>query len=812
MTLWKKIGLVVLGALSIAVAGVYFLVRSVLAPATVELYIIPRLEEIVRRPIAYGQIDIGMGGAIRIQDVSVGDGDTVEGTPLVASREVVLRCRILPLLYRKVVIDRIVLREPHIRLERNAEGQFNVSSPVALPAKKDGTETYGIARESQPPAIILTFNLFTLHDGTLTFTDYGKRPAQPLTTTCNKIDAEVSDFSITSPFSAALSAEFESTPSSVLKIKAVIDPVRKQVTSDIKLTAFDVARIAPYVEDLPLSLTAGRCSLEVQVSANSAFDFSSRGTLLVSEPVLSLKETPVPRMVEALADLTGRGGVDINHRVSYQAAGDVLTLEDCKVTLHNIAASIQGKVDSMRTDPHCDMTVTTGKLLARTVIDILPADMQRAFVNLSAAGTAEAGLSIKGRLKETDTLAVNAFVLADNLSLQSETPPRWNIALRGKMELNNRDLVMDRLTATTGTSAISMTGKAAHFLEGPLAAQLSISSPSLDVEEVAACIEGLGNLRQKLWDRDAGLSSETKRLIRDSTARISAEAALDRVSYRDLKLSNLKANGRWAGNCFTLESLQGVMGDGAFTASGLIKPGDEGPDYTCRFTGNHLPLSPVFQSLAPGRTESISGTADLALNLQGRGATADALKRNLSGEATFTIEDGTVSGLSSLQSLASFIKIDALNTLTFEESQGTLQVGDGAIRLQSSMRGNDMELYPAGTIGLDSALDLLLDVRLAPRLSDQLADGVLTRYFKDEKGWTVLSLSVKGPAGEAVVMPASSTIKRMSEMLVDILLKKEDPSGNEKEDKKKALEDLLQRLMQPSKVGGGTGDVKPPSE
>jgi len=56
-----------------------------------------------------------------------------------------------------------------------------------------------------------------------------------------------------------------------------------------------------------------------------------------------------------------------------------------------------------------------------------------------------------------------------------------------------------------------------------------------------------------------------------------------------------------------------------------------------------------------------------------------------------------------------------------------------------------------------------------------------------------LDLIIKGPSEEVVVMPASSTIKSISEMLVDILLTKED--GNEKQDKKETLEGLLEKLM-----------------
>ena len=96
---------------------------------------------------------------------------------------------------------------------------------------------------------------------------------------------------------------------------------------------------------------------------------------------------------------------------------------------------------------------------------------------------------------------------------------------------------------------------------------------------------------------------------------------------------------------------------------------------------------------------------------------------------------------------------------------------------------------------LDAYVNLSLTMKIAPSLSERMVDDVLTKYFKDEKGWTVLALSIKGPSDEVVIMPASSTIKNISEMLVDILLKKEDSDGAARQDKKKALEGLLKKLM-----------------
>ncbi len=92
-------------------------------------------------------------------------------------------------------------------------------------------------------------------------------------------------------------------------------------------------------------------------------------------------------------------------------------------------------------------------------------------------------------------------------------------------------------------------------------------------------------------------------------------------------------------------------------------------------------------------------------------------------------------------------------------------------------------------------------MRLAPSLSEQIANEALTKYFKDERGWTVISLAIKGPADEVVIVPASSTIKNISEMLIDILLKKEDIDSDQRQDKKEALENLLKGLIKKSKEG-----------
>ena len=224
-----------------------------------------------------------------------------------------------------------------------------------------------------------------------------------------------------------------------------------------------------------------------------------------------------------------------------------------------------------------------------------------------------------------------------------------------------------------------------------------------------------------------------------------------------------------------------------------------------------MQLNTIVAAVSPGVKGDFRGFTDFTVNLNGSGTTQESFKKHLKGEGEIQVKNGTVSDLEFLQSLASFIKVDKLDTLTFDHSHGTFRVADGLIHTTSNLKGKEIELYPEGTISLDAYVNLALKMRISPSLSEQIVDGVLTKYFIDEKGWTVLDLAIKGPSDEVVVMPASSTIKSISEMFVDILLKKEESDSAEREDKKEALEELLEKLMKRSEEDAPSQEENTPA-
>jgi|GEM_PF-3469535 len=813
MKSWRKAAAAVLGIICVVIVCAYFLVKSVVLPETVKGMIIPRLEDIVQQTISCREMSVGSAGVITLKDISIGDGRPREHGLLVRAREVLLHCRLLPLLSKKIIIEQITLREPTFSLVRNESGQFNfAAAPEPRPDRKNSGAVDNPGAGSQP-ALSLNIRSLAFQDGTLVFTDRYIRSPQPLETTVKDINGGFSDLSPISPFDLNLTAEIVSSAPSVLRLKAVIDPVRKAVTSEVKLTPYDISGVLPYLPSLPFVMSKGCCSLDLTVGINRALDVSSRGVLRLTGVDLATGDAADAGGPAALALMLTRDEISIEHDLSYRADEDVLSMEKCKITCGGLAAGLRGRVEACKTAPRCDITAESDQLAAALIFNALPPDRLPAIKNLSTSGSIKARFAVRGDLQKPENLEVNGSLFLDKLALKSDLPPRWKLQVDGDAEMKHKDVVIKQLTAQTGNSLLTVTGDIKNCLRGFPAAQLRISAPSIDAEEVIGCVTELSKLVRSLKeDREEG---GRKRRGDDQAgcapSKVDADVKIDRFTYRGLVFSDLQAFSRLSGKKLILESLRGDMGDGTFSASGSIGTVGDGLDCTCRMTGTRIQLAPILKSVAPERMEEISGVADLALSVQGRGETADLFKKDLTGEGNFVVRDGKISNLKSLESIANFIKIDALKSLSFDESRGTFTIGDEAVQLESSLRGKEVELYPAGTIGLDSSLDLALDMRLAPQFSEQIAGDVLTKYFKDERGWTQLSLAIKSPpGGDLVVLPSSATIKNITEMLADILLKKEGPAGDERQDKKKALESLLQKMMQKSKEGGAQDEVNPP--
>jgi len=779
---WQKISLALLAIFILIVIGTSLLVKSYLVPETIEALLIPKLEEIVKYTISFNKIEVGLGGTIKLKNLSISHPLLDKQASLLQSQDMVLHCRIFPLLSKKIIIEEITLHQPQINLIRDKQGNYNFIKDTPEAEKKVAVKERA-DKTSLETTLSLTITHLNIKNGKLTFTDHSKTSSPPFQLMVKNINLRSSDISMISSFPLDLSAEIVSTPSSFLKLKALIDPLRKEVESKVELTPLDIKGFAPYFPELPFTPLKGYCSLNLKITAHRSLELFSQGLISLKDITLSPTSTLDNQLFGTFIDNLRNITIDLDHRLSYKHAEDTLKLEKLNATIQKIKFSLEGKIKSCKTHPLIDLTFETGKQPVQNILESIPQDLIPGGRDLFSSGTTEANLSIKGSLEKPDHLKLNGSLNIDKLKIRPKQMPQCKALIEGKISLSSHQIVIENFKTTLKDSPLILKGKINNYLPGPLSAEIHLNSPSLALDDILTCLEE-EDKRETPEKEEEEQEREEIGPFNFNHAKIKADISLDSISYKNLHLSDVKAKCHLKDNVFNLESLEGILTDGSLHLRSRIDLGVRGLDYTFKLSGDNLQLHPIITSFAPDLQENMDGIIDLNLDLRGSGTTSDPFKKNLKGKGEIHIEGGKVTDLKPLQALASFIKVEKLDTLEIDQAQGTFQIKDGLVYTENSLKGKEIEFYPEGTISLDSYLDLSLEMRLSPHLSEQIANEALTKYFNDEKGWSVLALTIKGKPDEVVVMPAPSTIQNISEMIIDIILKKEEIDSDKRQDKK----------------------------
>jgi len=776
---------------------VSFLAKTYLVPETLEALVIPKVEETINHSISYTKIEVGFGGTIKLKDFSIPDPSLPQQADLLQSQDMVLHCNILPLLSKKIVIEEITLNQPRINLIRDKQGHYNFLKHTPEAGKKVADEKR-TEKTSSDTSLSLIITHLNLKNGVLIFTDHLKTSSPPLQLTVKNINLHASHISMVSPFPLNLSAEIASNPLSFLKLKSVINLLQKEVESEVQLTPLNITYFAPYFPDLPFTPLEGYCSLDLKMTANSTLDFRSQGLISLKDITLFPQSTSDNESSDIM-DILKNATVDLDHLISYKPSEDTLLLEKLNATIQKVTLSLEGKIAACRTRPSFDLSFKTGKLPVQNILDSIPENFAPGSRDFFSSGTTEANLAIKGSLEKPEDLKISGPLTINKLTIQSRRKPHCKVQTEGKILFRDNEIEIEYFKTTFKDSPLILKGKINNYIKGPLTAEIHLNSPTLTIDDIIYCLEKDKELIEQGEEEEEEREEKEIGPFNFNHMQVKADISLDNISYKNMLISGVKAKCRLQDNVLNLEILEGMLSDGPFQLKSSTDLGVKGLDYNLKLTGNTIQINPIITSFAPDLQENIDGIMDFTADIKGRGTTSDTFKRHLQGKGEISIKEGEIKGLKPLQAFSSFIKMDKLDTLTFDKSHGTFQIKDSLVHTKNSLKGKDLELYPQGTVSLDSHIDVSLDMKLSPHLSELIANQALTKYFKDERGWTVIALAIKGPAGEVTVMPASSTIRNISEMIVDILLKKEESDSDKRQDKKNALEDLLKELIRKSK-------------
>jgi uncharacterized protein involved in outer membrane biogenesis len=263
-------------AIGLGVALVLLAVALGLAAANLETWInrnrdalADRAQARLGRELSFGEVGIGLaaGLVVRVADLRIGGDPAFSKEDLLRAEAVEVRVKLLPALFGKLEVGRVVLRKPSIHVIRTERGLSTDSLGAA------GGAPGRAASGGGAPA--LWVSLVDVRDGTIRWEDRTAKP--PVDLRAEQLDVRASDLGFTEPIGFELEAAVFGSPDRNARVVGTVGPLQADVPrAELQLRLDPVAvaqvrRLAPLAAALPGDLAAeGDASVSLDASGTLA--------------------------------------------------------------------------------------------------------------------------------------------------------------------------------------------------------------------------------------------------------------------------------------------------------------------------------------------------------------------------------------------------------------------------------------------------------------------------------------------------------------------------------------------------------------
>ena len=389
-------------------------------------------------------------------------------------------------------------------------------------------------------------------------------------------------------------------------------------------------------------------------------------------------------------------------------------------------------------------TVALGaKLITKDLVKLaagLPPSLGEKIKKFDLAGGLELNLKLAGGVKQPKELLQGGELTlnAVQLSAGGQRPSIAGKLLLAKDSLESKDLI---LTVKEQQLAIGL--KAANLLAKPIRLSVAVSGDTLDLNKFMPAPTAKSGAAAPATAQPAKPEPGPMKLPLVANGTVTLNSLL----FRTLTISKPALSWRLADNVLTVDSLKGGLAGGSFSNTSRVNLGVTGYQYTTQLNLQGIQADQLVAAFAPKASGTTFGSMALKAQLQGSGTRPEAIKRNLSGNGTFAITDGKLTGEGFMPQLASYLKADALRILRFSRYEGDFAVRNSIVTLNTVLDGSDAKFKTSGTAGFDKSISMTLDLRLSPAITGQVVRGSAGRFLTDAQGWGILPLKVVGSVG-----------------------------------------------------------------
>jgi AsmA protein len=812
----KKALFIIAVIIALIIAGLTVFVKTYVTSERVMAYIIPEAEKALNRKVSVGAVNINIFKGIDVKDFVIKEAD--ERTDFVSCRNFVLQFKFWPLLSKKLIIDELRLESPQILLSRGKDGRFNyedigTSKDIVRPdAKKE-------AEGTEPLPISLLISSVRISSAKLTMIDLKKelpditgsldiqiamksisgsdaRTSGTLAVNIEKLilhkpeRREISN--ITAEVDYTGSVNIDSYDITIDKadvrvqemaasVKGTVQHIRTKRVMDISLSLpnlqlNELEKIMSQFSDTGDLKMTGTMTADINLSgtADSLDNLKSDGTLAFKEVVLNYN----------------KANYDISGNLSLGTVSDNATIKNATLVIAGIPLSLQGDIKGMSTSPRLNVKVqipkTDAAKIQKAAASVASVD------DLKTSGSLSADIHIQGETKNPEALQAEGTVVMDSLGIEYQG---IKTALNGRADMK-KDIVNVDITGTVGEDTASLKGT----VKSPFKNQninLNVYAKKLNLDQLIALVPSNGKESAKSGQPSQKKGADLEAEPLDLTLTAKGEIKVDSALYKGLSVDNFYGSYSYVNNRLVISDMTGTIGKGSFKVNSEVDLSKPGYAYKLSSTIKAFEAEKFVNAFFPKAKDTVFGLLAMNVNLRGTGTLPSSIKKNISGTADFTLQDGKLTNTGLSERFAGFLEMNEMETIILKDAKGTVKIRDGVARLDSLFSSDDFLMGPLGNIGLNETLDLAFDLKLAPRLMDKAMSSKIGKYFKNQEGWGVIPVIVTGtltdPSYKVDMDKAGrQIIQKETDKLIDKLFEKK---GEEKQQEMEPVKELLKGIF-----------------
>jgi len=745
----KNILIIVLCGIAVFALALLLYAKLTLTPDKIRQTLAAEIAYYLRRDISCKEIQVGWLGGIRLKGVVLHKSLPWEEDDILSCPELRIKVRLIPLLLGKLFIKEVVFQEPHVSLFQKELGQY-----ISVYGQIQRRKANSTGSQQQPFSVVFLPTHLEVRGGSVLLKSTARELPQPITISLADVRMLITDVSPLFAFPFTISAQVAGTQPSVFSCTGEVSVPRQKLTATISLGNTDLSTFKEYFKFYQMPVKSGVIKLDAKLEIEELKTLKASGAVQLQDVAVGIAS-----FVQngAAQDVTLEGAeATLNFAALWDIAQQIVTFQKLDGTVLSASYTGEGSVKGIGEKPYLKMVLKAEDFPLDNFFKRLSAKMPWMLDGASLSGKADMTVNIEGDLPDSVFTKFSINFKGNRLNYKPLGGFQPDLEGAGTVD-NNRIALRDLKIGVRG-STITLAGEVLNYLKG---------TPQSDVRIVASHIKLSDFMLTETSAEDAEKEEVGPFDLKGLT--LGGPIDMGSVAFLGILVNNLRGNYMLADNQLSLKELTGNIGQGQFRLAGAVNLGVKGLDYALDLNLDRASFKELSKIVSPMYENFVDGTISGNCTVKGNGVTPLRFVKNLEGKGFFTVQNAVFKGLS-LGTIGSFIRMDGGDGLRFDQGQVQLKLRDGTVDINGGFINPDLGVYPSGSVGFDSSLNIDTIMKLSPAFSRRMMSEKILQYFPQEDGWISLPVEIRGTVYEPQISLSKEVLNVFIEKVMPAVL------------------------------------------